>query len=158
MLQPFFTRLEALKFATWFDSGGYFVAFFNVAHLIALTVFVGAFLTVDLRLLGGGMRKQPLAQVARDAQPWLIGAFLALAVTGVLQILATPMKAYFSPQFWLKVQLLVVAVIFTFTVRRMITRADEKRVGPVWAKLVGLISISLWVSIAVCGRLIGLLQ
>jgi hypothetical protein len=30
--------------------------------------------------------------------------------------------------------------------------------GPVWGKLVGLISISLWVTIAVCGRLIGLLQ
>ena len=158
MLQPFFNRLEALQFATWFDSGGYTVSFINVAHLVALTVFVGAVLTVDLRLLGSGMRKQPLAQVARDAQPWMFGAFLALAVTGVLQILATPLKAYFSPQFWLKVQLLAVAVVFTLTVRRMITRADETRVGPVWGKLVGLVSIGLWVSIAVCGRLIGLLQ
>jgi hypothetical protein len=140
------------------DPNGYHVPFVNVAHLLSLTVFVGAVLIVDLRLLGRGMRKEPLAQVAEDARPWLIGGFAAMAVTGALQVLATPLKAYFSDQFWLKMQLIAVAVVFTFTIRRMITQADERRVGPIWGKLVGLTSITLWAYIAAQGRLIGLLQ
>ena len=152
---PFFQWLEAFGFGAGSE---FTVAFINVAHLLALTVFIGAVLVVDLRLLGRGVRKQPRAPVARDAQPWFIGGFTAMAITGALQVLATPMKAYFSDQFWFKMQLLVAAVLFTFTVRLLISRADEARVGPIWGKLVGLTSIALWATIAVQGRLIGLLQ
>jgi len=157
-MESFFIWLEGLQLSNRIDPAGYIVPFVNVAHLLALTVFVGAVLIVDLRLLGQGMTKQPLARVADDAQPWLIGAFAAMAVTGVLQVVATPLKAYYSANFWLKMELLVVALIFTFVVRRWITRADERRVGPIWGKLVGLTSIALWSFIAAQGRLIGLLQ
>jgi hypothetical protein len=49
---------------------------------------------------------------------------------------------------------LLAAVIFTFTVRRQITRADDTRVNPVLGKVVGLVSIVLWMSVAAGGRLI----
>ncbi|OFW22846.1 MAG: hypothetical protein A3H97_10040 [Acidobacteria bacterium RIFCSPLOWO2_02_FULL_65_29] len=158
MLLPFFQWLESLRFGVAVDESGYFVAAVNVAHLLSLTVFLGAVLMVDLRLLGRGIREQPLAQVALDAQPWLIGGFLAMLATGLLQLLATPMKAYYSDQFWLKMYLVLFALAFTLTVRRKVTQADETRLGPVWGKVVGLISIAVWVMIAVQGRLIGMLQ
>lgn len=158
MLLAFFQWLESLRFGVVVDESGYFVAAVNVAHLLSLTVFLGAVLMVDLRLLGRGIREQPLAQVALDAQPWLIGGFLAMLTTGLLQLLATPMKAYYSDQFWLKMYLVLFALAFTLTVRRKVTQADETRLGPVWGKVVGLISIAVWVMIAVQGRLIGMLQ
>src|SRR5918994_5610237 len=104
-----FERLESLGFGAGSE---YLGAFINVAHLLALTVFIGAILIVDLRLIGSGMRKQPINEVARNAQPWMLASFGAMVLTGMLQVLATPMKAYYSEQFWLKMQLLVVAVIF----------------------------------------------
>lgn len=155
MTLSFFQWLETFGFGAGSE---YTVAFINVAHLLALTVFIGAVLVVDLRLLGSGMRRQPLAEVARDAQPWLLAGFAGMALTGALQVVATPMKAYFSDQFWLKMQLLAVAVLFTFTVRRWLTERNEVRVSPVWGKLAGVASITLWAYIAVQGRLIGLLQ
>ena len=79
----------------------------------------------------------------------------AMFVTGSLQVLGTPMKAYYSDQFWLKMQLLVVAIIFTLAVRWIAVRRDE---APGWLKPAGLVSIVLWSFIAVQGRLIGLLQ
>jgi hypothetical protein len=118
-------------------------------------VFIGALLVVDLRLLGSGMRRQPLSDVVRSARPWLYGGFVAMAITGSLQVVATPMKAYFSDQFWLKMELLIVAVIFTFIVRLLVSGRDE---APGWGKPAGLFSIVLWSFIAVQGRLIGLLQ
>jgi hypothetical protein len=149
---PFFQWLESFAFGA---ESIYTVAFINVAHLLALVLFIGALLVVDLRLLGSGMRRQPLSDVVRSAQPWLLGGFAGMFVTGSLQVLGTPMKAYYSDQFWLKMQLLVVAVIMTLAVRWLAAARDE---APAWGKPVGLASILLWSFIAVQGRLIGLLQ
>ena len=148
----FFQWLESLGFGAGSE---FTVAFINVAHLLSLVVFIGALLIVDLRLLGSGMRRQPLSDVVRSANPWLIGGFVMMAITGALQVVATPMKAYFSDQFWLKMQLLIVAVLFTFAVRWISARRAE---APAWGKPAGLASILLWSFIAVQGRLIGLLQ
>jgi hypothetical protein len=148
----FFQWLESLSFGAGSE---YTVAFINVTHLLFLVVFIGALLIVDLRLLGSGMRRQPLSDVVRSAQPWLLGGFAGMVLTGALQVMATPMKAYFSDQFWLKMQLLIVAVLMTFAIRWMAARRDE---APAWGKPAGLASILLWSFIAVQGRLIGLLQ
>ena len=148
----FFQWLESLGFGAGSE---FTVAFINVAHLLSLVVFIGALLIVDLRLLGSGMRRQPLSDVVRSAHPWLIGGFVGMAITGALQVVATPMKAYFSDQFWLKMQLLIVAILLTFAVRWIAARRDE---APSWGKPAGLASILLWSFIAVQGRLIGLLQ
>ena len=69
---PFFQCLESLKFGA---GNEYTVASINVTHLLCLVVFIGAVLVVDLRLLGTGMRRQPLSDVVRSAQPWLLGGF-----------------------------------------------------------------------------------
>jgi hypothetical protein len=157
-LLPVVEALEASAIATAMRQSAYFSAVVNVIHLLGLVVFAGAILIVDLRLLGGGIKKQPVAQVARDAQPWLIGALLVMLCTGIPQIILTPTKQYYSPYFWLKMEILPVALIFTFTVRRMVALADEGRVHPVWRKLTGLVSIAMWTVVPVCGRLIGLLS
>jgi hypothetical protein len=149
---PLFQYLESLKFGA---GNEYTVAFINVSHLLCLVVFIGAALVVDLRLLGSGMRRQPLSEVVRAANPWLVGGFVGMAITGSLQVVATPMKAYFSDQFWLKMELLIVAVILAVIVRLL---AASRAEAPAWGKPAGLVSILLWSYIAVQGRLIGLLQ
>jgi hypothetical protein len=94
--------------------------------------------------------------VARDTQPWLHWGLFGLFITGMPQLMSGAMKEYASPMFWYKMEILLVAVIFMFTVRRMVAFADQDRVGGFWTKAVGLISIVLWISVAVPARLIGL--
>jgi hypothetical protein len=53
-------------------------------------------LIVDLRLLGFGLRTQPIADVARDARPWFVGSLLVMLVTGEGLFLSEPMKCYAS--------------------------------------------------------------
>ncbi len=157
-LLPFFEWLDTLRLGNWLTTSSYAVPLINVMHILALIIVFGSLLIVDLRLLGHGMTEQPVAKVARDALPWLIGGLVALLLTGIPQLLATPIKEYYSPFFWMKMRLLLVTLIFTFTLRHKVTMADEARVGPVWGKLVALVSIGLWMWVAVEGRLIGLLS
>ena len=157
-LQPFFEWMQALPISTAISESVWFYAVDQVVHLIAVAVFIGAVLIVDFRVLGRGARQQPLAQVAHDAQPWLLGSLLVLLVTGIPQLISTAMKEFYSPMFWLKMELLAVAIVFTFTIRHKMARADEARLGRVWPKVVAIVSIGLWTGVAMSARLIGLLS
>ena len=124
-------------------------------HLLALSVIGGAVLIVDLRLLGFGIRTQTLEEVARDAQPWFIGSWTVMIVTGLLLFVSEPQKLYYSTPFAVKMTCLVLGTIFAFTVRRNVTLAGEGRVNPIWLKLVALVSLALWFGVAAGGRWIG---
>jgi uncharacterized protein DUF6644 len=157
MLLPFFQWLDKLSFTEVLRSVDWYGAMINVAHLLALVVFFGGLLIVDLRLMGRGLKNQPLAQVAQEANPWLFGGFLGLVATGIPQLMLQPVKEYYSDIFWFKMYVLAAAIIFTLTVRRMATQADEGRLG-MWGALIGLVSMALWAGVAIPARLIGLLS
>ncbi len=156
-MQKFFEWFGAWPLSLGIRESTWIYAFVQSFHLVALGVFFGSVLIVDLRLLGTGMRERPIAQVARDAWPWYKWSFVALLVTGIPQLLSNSSREYYSPYFWFKMEVMIVALIYTATVRRRVTMADESRVGPIWGKVVGLVSIVLWFSVAIPARLIGLL-
>jgi len=66
------------------------------------------------------------------------------------------MMQYYNSTFWVKMDILLVGLVFTFTVRHKVAMADETRVGH-WAKVVGLVSMVLWGGVAMAARLIMLL-
>ena len=127
-------------------------------HLLAVAVFAGALLLVDLRLLGTGLTMASIPRVARAAQPWLVGSFGVLVLTGIPQMTSTAMKQYYSPFFWWKMQAVFIGLVVTFLIRRHIASKEEGHYGPVWPKVVGVTSIALWTSVTIGARLIGLLS
>jgi hypothetical protein len=124
-------------------------------HLMGLAVIGGAVLMVDLRLLGFGLRQQPAAELERDAKRWLIGGLVVMVATGILLFMCFATKYYYLTFFWVKMASLVAVVIFTFTVRRRVAMADDAQVSPLVSRLVALISLSLWTTVALGGRWIG---
>ncbi len=140
---------EAIRTSTWL------FPFIEALHLLGLSVIGGAVLVVDLRLLGFGFRRQPVAQVAQDAQRWLIGSLMVMLATGTLLFTSEALKCYDHAAFWVKMSSLFLAVVFTFTVRRRVAMADETRVKPIWSKVVALVSVMLWTGVGIGGRWIG---
>lgn len=157
-LQSTFEWLEALPVSEMIRNSTWIYAVDQILHLVGLAVFLGAVLVVDFRLLGRGPSRQPLAQVGREAQPWLILGFVVLVLTGIPQLISTATKEFYSPMFWFKMYALIAATLFTFTLRHRVVRTDEARLGPVWPKVVALISMGLWLAVIIPARLIGLLS
>src|SRR5947207_495610 len=124
-------------------------------HLMGLSMIGGAVLVVDLRLLGLGLRRRPAAEIAREAEPWLLRGILVMVGTGVPLFMCFATKYYYLTFFWVKMGSLGLVLLFTFSVRRKVTMFDEMRMGPVWSKAVALVSLSLWTTVAIGGRLIG---
>jgi hypothetical protein len=124
-------------------------------HLMGLSVLGGAVLLVDLRLLGLGLRRQPVAQLARDAERWLFRSLLVMVATGIPLFMCFATKYYYLTFFWVKMASLVLVVAFTVSVRRRVVMAEETRMNPAWGRMVALVSLSLWTTVALGGRYIG---
>ena len=124
-------------------------------HLLALALIGGAILLVDLRLLGLGLRGQPVAQLARGVERWLAGGLAVMITSGALLFTSEAIKCYYNPAFWTKMEFLLPALIFTFTIRRRVAFAEEGRVWPLWNRVVAISSLALWTGVGAGGRWIG---
>ncbi len=114
-------------------------------HLIGLALFVGTLLLIDMGLLGLAMRRQPIAQVAAALAPWTWTGFGLLLITGPFMFAAQAAKWHDNPVFWFKMLLLIVATAVQLSVRRKIAAAQP-------AKLMGAVSLFLWISIGAVGQ------
>ena len=153
MLQGFFEWLQALPVSQAIGSSIWIFPLVQAIHLVFLALFAGAILIVDLRLLGLGMRLQPVSQVARDARPWLVIGFLGMVATGLPQLMQNASREYFSEFFWYKMYLIAIGLILIVTIRRKLTQVDEPSAA---GKVVALVSIVIWAGVVINARLIGL--
>lgn len=153
MLQGFFDWMQALPISQAIGSSIWIFPLVQAIHLVFLALFAGAILIVDLRLLGLGMRRQPVSEVARDARPWLVLGFLGMFATGLPQLMQNASREYFSEFFWYKMYLIAIGLILIVTIRRKLTQVDEPSAA---GKVVALVSIAIWAGVVINARLIGL--
>jgi hypothetical protein len=133
-------------------------------HIGGFAVGIGSIALVDLRMLDLGLRKEPTARILRYAEPWTLFALVFVVFSGLTLFLAqpdiylqrTPIFLNGRFVFLLKMSLLVVALLYNFTVHRMVAKMDNP--PPLLSKLVAVVSLLLWVSIVFSGIFIGFLQ
>lgn len=153
---PLFYYIEHTAHGTAIRDSIWQFAAIEAVHLLALAVIGGAVLVVDLRLLGFGLRRQPVSQVARDAAPFLHGSLFVMLLTGYLLMASlAESKYYVNFAFQLKMLFLVLAILFTYTIRRSYVRREESRINPGVAKIIAIVSILLWSGVGIMGRGIG---
>jgi Family of unknown function (DUF6644) len=122
-------------------------------HLLGLGLTGGAVLVVNLGLLGKGLGRQSVAQLSKDAEPWLLGSLTLMFATGIPLFLSESIKCYYSLAFWIKMAALFSAIVFTFTVQRRVTRMTESR--PLLFGFIAVVSLFLWSAVGWGGRWIG---
>ena len=126
-------------------------------HVLGLSLSVGMIAWVDLRLVGATMRTRPVSEVYESVQGWMLAGFCLMFVTGALLFVAHATKAYESVFFRAKVAFLLLAginaLIFHWTVNRRTTSWHDAAVPPTAARMAGLTSLVLWLSVIAAGRL-----
>lgn len=126
----------------------------EAVHLLGLCLLGGAILVIDLRMLGLGLKRQTVSELAINLKPWLKGALVLMLATGVLLFLSEAVKCYYNQSFWIKMIALTIALIFTFTVRERVVAASVLEVTT-RTRLVATASLTLWFTVAAAGRWIG---
>jgi len=154
LLLPFFQWCNDLAISQAYRDSTYLFPITQALHVLAVTVFIGAIVIGDLRLLGWGPVGQSRASIARSAQGVLLWAGLAVLATGIPQFTTNALTYHKSWLFVFKMSLLAAALLYTATLRRHVEVADEGRL-PSWVpKAVGAVSLALWMGVTISGRLI----
>jgi hypothetical protein len=127
-------------------------------HVLTLCLVLGTAVMLDLRLLGLTLRRVPVSEVAGRLLPWTVTGFLVMVISGGLLFYAIPVRTYQNIFFRIKMVMLILAGlnawIFQWTVYRRVADWDLSPVPPGRARLAGGLSLVLWFSIVVAGRMI----
>ncbi|HWK64089.1 MAG TPA: DUF6644 family protein [Rhizobiaceae bacterium] len=127
-------------------------------HIMAIAVVFFSVLTVAMRLLGFAWAGQSVRQTADRFAPWILGALIVLAFTGLVLILAEPVRELMAVSFWLKMALLVLAIIislrFTRSVRCSPVYQDQNGQADASTRRVTIVTVGVWIAIIFLGRFI----
>jgi hypothetical protein len=127
-------------------------------HIVGIGMVMGSVLMLDLRILGWAGTDQTLRQTAGRFGPWLTGSLWLLLATGILMVIAEPVRELLTFSFWLKMALVAVgaltATIFQRTLRRHEQRWEETLVHRTSIQGLAILTFVLWACVIVLGRLI----
>ena len=153
-LLPFFEWCERTRLGTAVRESVWAFPVIEAVHLLGLCLLGGALLVVDLRLLGLGLTRQRISDLARAARPWLLTALAIMLTTGILLFLSEAVKCYYNTSFRVKMVTLPIALVYTFAIRERSARSDALDTS-VRSRFLAITSIALWFVVAAAGRWIG---
>jgi hypothetical protein len=125
-------------------------------HFIGLCLLIGGVGAFDLRLLGVA-RGASIAAMHRLI-PWGLLGFAINLITGSLFFLTEPDQYVYNPSFHMKLVCLSIAganaATFYLTSYRRVFSQEAVADAPLRAKIIAAVSLSAWVGVIICGRLL----
>jgi uncharacterized membrane protein SirB2 len=130
-------------------------------HILCVATVFSSAVLVDLRIFRLFERDEPLREVARRFLPPIWPVLLILLVTGSLLIIGEPRRSLVNTTFYLKMALLLVAIVLTATLQRMVLASPgvfEDRSRQMAGRALATLSILVWCGILFAGRWIAYTQ
>ena len=149
---PFFRTLESSDLSVWIRESLSLLALPGILtlHTLAMGFLAGTSLVIALRLLGVAPTI-PIRALARFF-PILWLAFWVNLATGVLLVIGYPTKAMTNRLFYVKLLLIILAVLLIPRLRTAVLVDDEATSRQ--TRLLAITSITLWAAAIVFGRLL----
>ncbi len=120
-------------------------------HFIGFALSIGTIAIVDLRLLGWGVRGRTAGELAADLNLWTNIGIALMLTTGPLMFSTDAVTYHYNPSFQFKMICLMAALVFHFTLHRLVLRPRAPLVA---GKLAAVFSLLLWSSVLAGGRFI----
>ncbi|KJC51015.1 hypothetical protein UP09_02880 [Bradyrhizobium sp. LTSP885] len=130
-------------------------------HILCVAIVFSSAVLVDLRIFRVFERDEPLREVTRRFLPPIWPVLLILLVTGSLLIIGEPRRSLVNTTFYLKMALLLVAILLTATLQRMVLTSPgvfEDRSRQMAGRALATVSILVWCGILFAGRWIAYTQ
>ncbi len=154
-------RVDLQQFSDWLSSSGlsqaiqlstWAIPAIQTVHILALALLFVAALVVALRFFGKGLAVEPLHLLAHRFIRLIWWMVAVLAATGTLLIIAEPHRTISNPIFYLKVVLLVIALLITAWLSAVSSRQHDRVGAP--QRLAAALTVLLWIGVMFAGRFI----
>jgi hypothetical protein len=141
--------------ATFVRNSAWAWAVLEIVHFMGLSMLLGTVGLFDLRLMGYAKQIPPKA--LHVLVPVGIAGFLINMTSGTLFFIASPGLYIGNIAFEIKLVLLVFAAInvaaFYLVMRRPVLALEAGGVAPLPARIIGGISLVIWISVLIAGRM-----
>lgn len=155
-MSGFAAWLHATSLSQTIQTVSWVVPLLQSIHIVMIGIVFVSSLVIALRVLGYMRADESFAQVWARFAPWLWVAFGVMVATGLLLVIGEPARQFTATSFWLKMALVVAAVLVTTGLRALMRHAPHDAgsplEGPARPAAVGL--LVLWVAIIFLGRAI----
>ena len=125
-------------------------------HILAIAGLITSMAMLDLRLIGVYGRGHSIQSLAARFIPWLWRSLIILLATGAIMIAGEPDRELVNWVFQLKMSMLAAVLgltVLSIRVLKGFGGAWDRGAGPpLAARLVGSVSLLLWLAILVAGR------
>jgi hypothetical protein len=159
VFEQFLQALQDTSIATAIREGESLFPWIECVHVLALTVVIGSIAIVDLRLLGMASRDRGVAQTTATVLPVTWTAFVLAVITGGLLFASNATTYAHNAYFQVKMALIALAglnmAVYHLFLNRGVDAWHTPALTPMRARLVGGLSLALWIAIAAFGRWIG---
>jgi hypothetical protein len=159
MLETALQYLQDSRVATAIREGETLFPWIECVHVLALCLVIGSIAIVDLRLLGLRSRDRSVLETTAVALPITWTAFAAAVLTGGLLFCSNSVAYAHNSFFQAKIALIACAGLNMLGYHLFLGRRaafwQTAHATPWRARLVGGVSLVLWIAVAACGRWIG---
>jgi uncharacterized membrane protein len=132
----------------------------NLAHVLGISLLFGTVALLDLRLLGA-WRSISVATVARPTVPLAATGFVLAVASGIMMLSFNTTEYHGNPFLYIKLPLVVIGLINVAVItrlpawRRAMSGAEGESTDRTVLKTAGALSLLIWLTVIVCGRMIG---
>jgi hypothetical protein len=130
-------------------------------HILCVAIVFSSAVLVDLRIFRLFERDQPLREVTRRFLPPIWPVLVIMLITGSLLIIGEPRRSLVNTAFYLKMALLLVAILLTATLQRTVLASPgflEDRSHRLTGQTLATLSVLVWCGILFAGRWIAYMQ
>ncbi len=166
MVIDLLSQLAASGFATALRESVWVYPLVNAAHILGISLLIGAIVPLDLRLMGVFRETTAIRPLARVLVPVSVFGLGLAAITGTALFTVSPLDYVRTDVFLIKIGAIGAGLINIAVVRlnprwHEIVQADpsimNKTEPDVRLRLAGAVSLMIWLTVLVCGRLVGYL-
>jgi hypothetical protein len=161
MLIEWLTALEQVPLVAELRNSRWTYASVNASHIVGLALLFGAIVPLDLRLFGC-WPSVSIRMLARILVP-VAASGLTLAIAAGFLLFATRATEYaVLTLFWVKLALIVCGIANALLLRTAkhweASQAITGSTPPLRLRAAGALSIALWLSVIVCGRMLAFVE
>jgi hypothetical protein len=155
-MQGFAQWLADGALSQWLQRALWPIILLQTLHILAIAMVLSSVAMVELRVLGLASG-QSMTRTAQRFLPWIWTGLGVLAASGIVLVIAEPKRTLDNnPAFQLKMLMLAIAiamtVAFQISLRRNAGRWDTKASAGKTLGALAVLTLMLWLAIAVAGR------
>jgi len=126
-------------------------------HIVGIAIIMGSLLMIILRILGWAGTDQTLSQTTHRFGPWLVGALCLQLVTGLVLIVAEPVRELVNFSFWTKMAFVAIGAALSGIFLAAAPKDElqgERLVNRKSVRSLAVVTFVVFLCIIVLGRLI----